>query len=216
VNATAGIALERLALRFGTVEVAMMCVSDLAPHVDVHRLLGVGEVAEPPYWMHLWPGARVLAQSIARTDRLADKTVLELGCGMGLPALVAAARGAQVVATDRERAPLALVAESAALNGVEVGLVQMDWRNPCLARSYDLVLGADVAYDSGEEESLVEAFVDLVAPRGKLLLADSVNTYRRELMPKLVAAGFALREGSASESDEGRAVRVRWLEGVRQ
>lgn len=210
------IATERLALRFGDVEVAMMCVADLAPHVDANRLLGVGEADEPPYWMHLWPGAKVLAQSIARIEPIAGKTVLELGCGMGLPALVAAARGARVVATDWERLPLAMLAESASLNRVDVTVVQMDWRHPCLAGAYDVVLGADVAYDSGEEESLVEAFADLVAAGGRLMLADSVNTYRRELMPRLVAAGFGLREAGVNESDEGRVVRVRYLEGVRQ
>jgi predicted nicotinamide N-methyase len=216
VIASTAIAKERLTLRFGDVEVAIMCVADLAPHVDADRLLGVGEVDEPPYWMHLWPGAKVLARWIARTEPLAEKTVLELGCGMGLPALVAAARGARVVATDWEHSALAMLAESAALNGVEVALVQMDWRHPCLAHSYDFVFGADVAYDSGEEESLVGAFADLVAPGGTLLLADSVNTYRRQLLPKLVAAGFAVNESGANESDDGRVVRVRCLEGVRQ
>src|SRR5687767_12617700 len=56
-----------------------------------------------PYFGIVWPAARVLAQYITTTlsqENLAGKTMLELGCGLGLPGMTAAQLGAQVTLTD--------------------------------------------------------------------------------------------------------------------
>ena len=51
-----------------------------------------------PYWAELWPAALALAHALpARFDGV---RVVELGCGLGVPSLVASARGATVTATD--------------------------------------------------------------------------------------------------------------------
>jgi methyltransferase-like protein 23 len=55
-----------------------------------------------PYCVALWPCAIALPHELAADGGdLAGKTVLELGAGMGLPGIVAASLGAQVVQTDR-------------------------------------------------------------------------------------------------------------------
>jgi len=46
-----------------------------------------------PYWAELWPAARALAAAL---PPVAGLRVVELGCGLGLPSLVAAAGGAEV------------------------------------------------------------------------------------------------------------------------
>ena len=51
-----------------------------------------------PYWAELWPAASALAAALP--DDLSGLRVVELGCGLGVPSLVAAHRGADVVATD--------------------------------------------------------------------------------------------------------------------
>src|SRR6187399_2977951 len=52
-----------------------------------------------PYWADVWVSSRILADELnkPRPQRI---RVLELGCGIGLPALVAAGRGHDVTATD--------------------------------------------------------------------------------------------------------------------
>jgi len=52
-----------------------------------------------PYWAELWPSAMALARVVARRP-LTGRRVIELGCGLGLPALAAAAAGGRVLATD--------------------------------------------------------------------------------------------------------------------
>ena len=103
-----------------------------------------------PYWAELWPSAIALARTVARRS-LAGRRVLELGCGLGLPSLVAAQGGARVLATDWSAEALAAVEENAAHNDVAVEVLRLDWREPAavLERGpWDLVLAADVLYEA--------------------------------------------------------------------
>src|SRR3954451_24843078 len=52
-----------------------------------------------PYWAELWPSALGLAEAVGAAD-VAGRRVLELGCGLGVPSLVAALAGAEFLATD--------------------------------------------------------------------------------------------------------------------
>ena len=56
--------------------------------------------------------------------------VVELGCGLGLPSIVASRLGATVVATDAYAEPLALLAHNAGCNGVAIETVAVDWAEP--------------------------------------------------------------------------------------
>src|SRR5206468_1103110 len=125
--------------RVGDTTVALWRVAELARHVDRAALLAADEAPEPPYWAHLWSGAVVLATAVPRGAR----RVLELGCGVGLPGLTAARRGARVTFVDRVPAALAFVRASARANGLAaVDLVAADATAPALAARFDLVLAA--------------------------------------------------------------------------
>jgi predicted nicotinamide N-methyase len=86
--------------------------------------------------------------------------VAELGCGLGVPSLVAAARGADVTATDWAEAAITLLAENAVRNGVRVRAEIRDWREPWPAR-FDLAIAADVLYERRNVEPLVERLREL-------------------------------------------------------
>ncbi|CAE8629120.1 unnamed protein product, partial [Polarella glacialis] len=71
----------------------------------------------------LWPAAYLLSQWLASPDRcsqLRGRKVLELGAGVGAPAVAAAACGAKVLATDEALRSLALIQANAGLNGEEL------------------------------------------------------------------------------------------------
>src|SRR5204863_1910177 len=72
-----------------------------------------------PYWAELWPSGLALARHVAGLE-LAGLTVLELGCGLGLPSLAAALRGADVLATDWAEDAIELLLRNAERNGVFV------------------------------------------------------------------------------------------------
>jgi predicted nicotinamide N-methyase len=111
-----------------------------------------------PYWAELWPSAIALAGAVA-ARRPRGLRVVELGCGLALPALVAALEGAQVLATDWSADALAYAERNARVNGAEVETLRVAWAAPdaLVARGpFDLVLAADVVYERRNVPQLLE------------------------------------------------------------
>jgi len=102
-----------------------------------------------PYWSVLWRSGVALGRALEGT-RLAGMRVVELGCGLGVPSLVAAREGAAVLATDGCAEALELLEGNARENGLSLATARVDWGAPdeLVARGpFDLVLGADLLYE---------------------------------------------------------------------
>jgi predicted nicotinamide N-methyase len=127
-----------------------------------------------PYWAELWPSGVALARALDGRA-LRGAAVVELGCGLGLPSIVAARAGGRVLATDWSRAALSLLEDNAMHNGVTVQTMAVDWTRPdeLLARGpFPLVLAADVLYERRNVPVLLDLLPRLVAPAGEIWLAD--------------------------------------------
>jgi predicted nicotinamide N-methyase len=119
-----------------------------------------------PYWAELWPAATALAEALPDVRGL---RVVELGCGLGVTSLVAAAMGAAVTATDWAQDAVELVRENAAKNGLHLQAQVRDWREPWDER-FDLALAADVLYEQRNVEPLLVRLREL-APEALVGLA---------------------------------------------
>jgi predicted nicotinamide N-methyase len=189
--------------------IALWQVADLERYVDRVAALSAADPAEPPYWAHLWSGARVLAAAVPRGAR----RVIEIGCGLGLPGLVAARRGASVVFVDRERAPLAFVRASARANALaRPACVVADFTRAPLRATFDLVLAAEVLYDRCVFEPLARTIGRLLAPGGVALVTDGRRMDTRAFYPALEAAGLGWRARDVRVVEEGVAVDVALVE----
>jgi predicted nicotinamide N-methyase len=85
--------------------------------------------------------------------------VLELGAGLGLPSLAAALGGADVLATDWADDAVALLRANAERNGIVLRAERVRWDEPELllrGAPWDLVLGADLLYESRNASQLLE------------------------------------------------------------
>jgi predicted nicotinamide N-methyase len=95
---------------------------------------------------------------VARLD-LDGCRVLELGCGLGLPSIVAALGGAHVLATDWSPDAIEVAARNAERNGAELETALAAWGGASAlvdAAPWDLVLGADLLYERRNVDQLVE------------------------------------------------------------
>jgi predicted nicotinamide N-methyase len=169
--------------RLDLVEDSVLGLRLLRPR-DPEALISEEEFARDeflPYWAELWPSALELA-SVVEARELAGLRVVELGCGLGIPSLVAARAGAHVLATDWAEEAIALLRENAARNGIALEATFIDWHSPepLLERApFDLVLAADVLY----ERRYVDVLLKLL-PRlgGEILLAEPGRPFARRFL----------------------------------
>lgn len=162
-----------------------------------------------PYWADLWPSAIALARFISAHD-LAGKTAIELGCGVGLPTILALERGAEVLATDHYEAPLDFARYNAGVNGIrEPRTALLDWHEPGgVVGSFDLVLAADVLYERRNVPSLVTLIPRLLAPDGEVLLADPRRKDEPAFIEEMELRGFRSSTRSAVVEQGDREVKV--------
>ena len=120
---------------------------------------------------HVWSCSRDLARWLyARRTALAAARILELGCGLALPSLVAARSGADMcLATDDTATLLEHVCVNAARNEcasrVATRLLDFTRRDEILrtaAEHHDLVIFADCVYGGGMGSKLPHAIAELL------------------------------------------------------
>jgi predicted nicotinamide N-methyase len=108
--------------------------------------------------------------------------VVELGCGLGVPSLVAAARGAEVTALDWAAPAVELLRDNAARNELELDARHGDWR--AFAGSFELVLGSDLLYEERNAEALL-SLLPALAP--EVLLAEPGRPHAAEFLARAEA-----------------------------
>lgn len=142
---------------------------------------------------------------------LTGTRAIELGCGVGLPTIVALSRGATVLATDHYEAALDFTAHNAGANlGREPDTALLDWRTPDVEGlgTFDLVLAADVLYERKNAAALAGLVPKLLAPGGEALFADP----RRDEAPVYLGAmegnGFQDVVEEVTVEQEARDVKV--------
>src|SRR3954447_14592007 len=146
-------------------ELSLLRPPDAAALIDEEQF----EVEEfLPYWAELWPAGTALAEALPADLR--GRRVVELGCGLGLPSLVAAARGARVLATDWATKALELLELNAQRNGLSLDVADARWDDPQrFGSGWDLVLAADVLY---EHRNVPQLLALLERLDGEILLAE--------------------------------------------
>ncbi|AEE34158.1 S-adenosyl-L-methionine-dependent methyltransferase [Arabidopsis thaliana x Arabidopsis arenosa] len=121
---------------------------------DSETCISIIENLKEEYGLFVWPCSVILAEYVwQHRSRFRDSSILELGAGTSLPGLVAAKVGANVTLTDDATKPEVLdnmrrVCELNKLNCNVLGLTWGVWDAPILDLRPNIILGADVLYDS--------------------------------------------------------------------
>ena len=154
-----------------------------------------------PYWAELWPSGVGLARAIAGRA-WGGAPVVELGCGLGLPAITAALDGARVLASDWSGAALGAVEQAAAANGARLETLRADWAapQPLVDRGpFRAVLAADVLYETRNHAPLLALVPRLLAGGGELWLADPGRASAEAFLAAAGAAGWERRTTPARD-----------------
>jgi len=146
-----------------------MDLSILVPPNDVNRQWSTGDQAGTVISTTdgsgdvVWPSGFALAKLIAHCPFLVDdKSVLELGCGLGLPSLAALlhASPSHVALSDRDNLVLSLAYKSSTqLNRgrASVSRSTLEWSDKTTwpRLHFDILIGSDILYDKSSILSLV-------------------------------------------------------------
>lgn len=187
----------------------MLTVPSLETLLDRERLLR-DDAFEPPYWALLWSGARLVAEWLVDAEVCSGKSVLDVGCGLGLVALTAAQEGGIVTAVDRDPDALAFLQASAERTGRSVEIVEGDFAVAMRKRRFDVVVAAELLYERRVFGAIARGLADSLAPDGVLFLGDGFRIDTREFYAELAAAGLAcVEERTHSVDEEGTRVRIR-------
>ncbi|MDP8950524.1 MAG: methyltransferase domain-containing protein, partial [Actinomycetota bacterium] len=163
-----------------------------------------------PYWAELWPSAIGLARYLAQ-ENLAGRRAIELGCGVGLPTVVALARGAKVLATDHYEAALDFAAHNARTNlGREPETALLDWHAPHTERlgTFGLVFAADVLYERRNAPALADLVPGLLAPGGETVFADPRRKDAPLFLELMEERGFKNETEDMMVKQGGRRIKV--------
>lgn len=150
-----------------------------------------------PYWVELWPSSLVLGEHLfAHKDEVKGKTCLDIGCGLGLTAIIASWLGARVLAMDYEYDALVYARKNAALNNVQQPLWSvMDWRFPSVApQSVDLMWGGDIMYETRFVEPVLSFLEHCLASGGRAWVAEPNRNVYNEFREQLDLRGWKSRK----------------------
>ena len=124
--------------------------------------------------LKVWESAHDLCVYLDTIDWAPISSVLEIGCGHGLPGLVALLQGKQVTFQDYDEATLTRTRETLLLNGgnlAKATFVASSWQNLLLDTKFDLILCSEAVYDTEQFQVLSEIIAASLAPGGRGLVA---------------------------------------------
>ena len=184
-----------------------------APDVD-QLLLEDLDLDRIPYWSFLWSAAPALARWLVERGGWEGVPVLELGCGVGLAGMAAAALGARVTQTDYFPEALVLSRENARRNGIEgVRYAAADWRAWPLRGTWPLLLGSDITYERTLHDALLATLGRSLAPGGTAYLADPGRPMSLDFFTGAEGAGWRVELHPAPQPPGGTPV---WVYALRR
>ncbi len=161
----------------------------LLDHPAVRAAFGHDEYM--PYWADLWPAARMLAKALLRQTWPSGLQALEIGCGLGLPGIVALSLGLRVTFSDYDACALRFAADNARLNDfADFQVLQMDWRQPPEDLRVPFLLASDLVYELRHVEPLVAFIKKVLSPGGCAWLTDQDRIPAQALRETLAGQGL--------------------------
>lgn len=129
------------------------------------------------YWDRIWPSSAALSEYLIHQffpTKLTGTKVLEIGCGTGLPGVVAASLGAFTMFSDMVPVTLEAVKETCHMNHISnFDTCTLDWSEKIESKErYDLVIGCEVFYDEAILADISLVLEQVLAPGGKGIFCD--------------------------------------------
>jgi 2-polyprenyl-6-hydroxyphenyl methylase / 3-demethylubiquinone-9 3-methyltransferase len=132
---------------------------------------------------------------IEKANGIADKHILDVGCGGGILAESMARRGATVLGIDMGEAPLAvgrLHAEKEGIERIEYRQITVEELAATLPATFDVVTCMEMLEHVPDPASIVRACMTLVKPGGQVFFS-TINRNPKSYLFAIIGAEYLLR-----------------------
>lgn len=140
-----------------------------------------------PFWAQVWPAARALCSFISNHPQLLkQKRIMELAAGLGLPSFLASQLASSVACSDNELDAVAHMQKTIdTLRLHNIDCFQLDWSEPDLNFSADVVLLSDINYDPSQFESLYRRIIAFISGGSTVLLSTPQRLMAKSFIEQL-------------------------------
>ena len=148
---------------------------------------------EFPLWAKIWKASWVLAGYLADMPADVNKRILEVGGGVGLVSVVAAAFGHQITMTEYNPDALNFARANACRNHCpELPIFKLDWQHSGLTERFDMIVASEITYKDEDFSPLTELFRSNLKPGGEIILASEIRKSGKDLF-KFFQAAFEIK-----------------------
>ena len=154
----------------------------------IYEQLGTGDLDGPelPYWGKIWEASILLAAYLMAQPVIPGRRVLEIGTGLGVSGLFAAACGHEVTLSDHKKEIIRFIKANILLNELDhVPVIDLDWTKPASNQPFDWIVGSEVVYHRRTYDSLVQFLLQMLKPHGTIFLAKSTSLPANAFFSKL-------------------------------
>lgn len=154
--------------------------------------LGISSATWPIFGI-IWESGIHLA-NLMEDYPLGAKSILEIGCGIGLASLVLNHRGANITATDYHPEVKAFLDENTQLNqDPDISFVRTSWDDhlPNALGLFDFIIGSDLLYEQEHPENLASFISRHAQKKSTVLIVDPRRGYTSKFIKRMTELGFS-------------------------
>ena len=185
-------------VEFGKTDIHVRTLRDNQQYEDKNQVaekLGISSATWPLFGI-LWPSSLELAKYISSLD-IANKRILEVGCGIGLSSLLLNHMRADITATDIHPCAQEFLGVNTVLNNDRViPFERLDWNsaNSTLGK-FDLIIGSDLLYESNHPV-LLSNFIDNHANKTcEVIIIDPGRGQQGKFIKIMLTMGYSHMQG---------------------
>jgi len=176
---------------------------------DVIAAEGRGEKGRMPYWAELWESALGIGEWLHNhSATVADRQVLDLGCGMGFAGMIAASLGGRVTFVDIEPDSLRFAEFNTLQWRDRVNVQRLDWQSDRLTTKFDLIIGADVLYERAQWDALEPFWLHHLAPGGTVLLGEPSRQTGESFPEWIKSCGWKIAIDQVRLEERSKTIRL--------
>jgi len=154
---------------------------------DLLQFINTDDVMQEfPLWAKIWQASWVLAGYLAEMPAAAEKDFLEIGGGVGLVSIVAAAFSHRITMTEYNPDAIQFARANARINECpQLNIRRLDWNHPRPMGQFDYIVASEVSYRAEDIQPLLMLFKNNLKTGGEVILAGEMRKMSKDFYKAL-------------------------------